>query len=191
MSAQDRAPGTPLRILISSYFYPPSIGGVERQTFLLARGLVRRGHRVRVVAALHPGAPAREEHEGVEIVRVSAGAGNRWTKMAGYLAATALELARASGWAQLVHVQQALYPAAAAALACLPLRLPLVVTNHGSGVAGAAALMGSLPLGSASLRLIAARATVACVNDQAVEELRGLGFPRLQRILNAVEVPAQ
>lgn len=179
-----------MRVLISSYFFLPSIGGVERGTWLLARGLVQRGHSVQVIAARLGGAPAREQMEGFEVVRVPAGGGSRWTRMATYLAGMAAAVVRARPGAQVLQVQQALYPAAAAALLTLPLRLPLVVGNQGSGPEGAVQVMRPLPLGRASLRLIGRRATCIAVNDEMVEEMRAEGFRRLVRIPNGVVLPS-
>jgi D-inositol-3-phosphate glycosyltransferase len=63
---------TPLRVLLVSANYRPSVGGIERYVEILARGLAERGHRVTVAAArTHGGAP--REHDGnVEIVRLAA-----------------------------------------------------------------------------------------------------------------------
>lgn len=38
-----------MRILLASHFFPPSIGGIERVSLMLAREFVRQGHEVRVV----------------------------------------------------------------------------------------------------------------------------------------------
>ncbi|KAB2881876.1 MAG: glycosyltransferase family 4 protein, partial [Pseudorhodoplanes sp.] len=40
-----------MRILISSYQFLPSIGGLETATLTLASGLAERGHEVTVVTA--------------------------------------------------------------------------------------------------------------------------------------------
>jgi glycosyltransferase involved in cell wall biosynthesis len=51
-----------VRILIASDFYPPFIGGAERQTQLLSRELARRGHDVIVATVWSPG----QERESVD-----------------------------------------------------------------------------------------------------------------------------
>jgi glycosyltransferase involved in cell wall biosynthesis len=57
-------------ILFASEYYPPfAPGGAEWSSAAWAAALARRGHRVTVVT-LNYGAAAREEHEGVTIVRV-------------------------------------------------------------------------------------------------------------------------
>lgn len=48
----------------------PEGGGSEVYVEQLARRWAARGHRVTLVCAAHPGAPALEEHAGVRIVRV-------------------------------------------------------------------------------------------------------------------------
>jgi glycosyltransferase involved in cell wall biosynthesis len=52
-----------LRILLVSDYYPPFIGGVQRQVQLLARELSARGHHVEVATVWSPGA-ARWEMDG-------------------------------------------------------------------------------------------------------------------------------
>jgi glycosyltransferase involved in cell wall biosynthesis len=178
-----------VRLLLSSYFYLPSVGGVERQSHLLARGLVGRGHSVRVIAALQPGFAAEETLDGVRIERVSAGEGSRYRRMATYLAAMTAAVFRHRGEADVVQVQQALYPAAALALASPALRRPLVVSNRGSGRDGAVQLMRRLPLGDASLRLIGARATCIALTSEMVSEMSEAGMNRIVVIPNGVEVP--
>src|SRR5687767_4321863 len=102
------------RLLLATYAYPPSVGGVERHSQSLARALVRRGHRVHVVTAQVEGAPARERDDvGVEIERVAAGTGSRYRRMATYVAAMTAAAVRARREIDVIHVQQALYPAAA------------------------------------------------------------------------------
>jgi glycosyltransferase involved in cell wall biosynthesis len=165
------------------------LGGMERQTHLLARNLVARGHRVRVLTARFPGLGAHEMLDGVEIERLQLGSGDRWTRMGGYLARLAAALLAQRDFAQLVQVQQTFYPAAAAALATLPLRVPLVVSNRGSGPEGGVALMRSLPLGRVVLQLLRRRATCIVTNDEMEQEMREEGFAKLVRIPNGVEMP--
>jgi len=59
-----------VRLLIVSDHYPPFIGGAHRQTHLLARHMVSRGHEVTVVTSWHRGLPMREKIEGVDVRRV-------------------------------------------------------------------------------------------------------------------------
>jgi glycosyltransferase involved in cell wall biosynthesis len=174
-----------LRILLCSYHYPPSIGGVERQSALLAEGLCRRGHEVRVITT---GRPRREREGALEIQRLPI----RESGVAGMLAYAAwanASLLAAARWADLIHAQQALPPAATLALTARALRKPLVVTNHGSGPKGAMDVMRSLPLGKAGLRALRSAQVVALTEGMA-DEMRRSGLPPRAIIPNGVELPA-
>jgi len=59
-----------LRILIAVDFYPPFIGGVERQMQLLARGLAQLGHQVTVATGWAAGLPEHEDDQGVSVHRL-------------------------------------------------------------------------------------------------------------------------
>lgn len=177
-----------VRLAMVSYYYPPSIGGVERQTELWARELATRGHRVHVICAQQGGAPAHELQGSVEVERVAAGRGSRWRKMMTFLSATLAVLQRERRHLELVHVQQALYPAAAVSAFCRLWGLPCVVCNHGSGAFGAVQTMERLPLGPLGLRLISAFSTTVALSDEMVEELRAAGFHRVERIPNGIEI---
>jgi glycosyltransferase involved in cell wall biosynthesis len=180
------------RLLLATYAYPPSIGGVERHSQSLARALVRRGHPVHVITAQLPGVPDRERDEvGVEIERVPAGEGSKWRRMATYLGAMSLAAVRARDHVDVIHVQQALYPAATMALVARALGKPLVVRNSGSAEHGAVQLMGRLPLGAASLRAIGRLATTVSLSPEMTSEMQGAGFREIHEIPNGVAVPAR
>lgn len=59
-----------MRILLASDHYPPFIGGAQRQTWLLAHELERRGHEVVVSTVWQDRLPAREDDEGVRVRRL-------------------------------------------------------------------------------------------------------------------------
>ena len=59
-----------MRILIASDHYPPFIGGAQRQTWLLAHELERRGHCVLVATPWQDRLPAREHDDGVQVRRL-------------------------------------------------------------------------------------------------------------------------
>ena len=64
--------GPPLRVLLVSANYRPSVGGIEQYVDNLAHGLAARGHTV-TVAACRTDSAAREEQDGnVTIVRLPA-----------------------------------------------------------------------------------------------------------------------
>lgn len=59
-----------MRILVVSDFYPPFIGGAERQTQLLSRGLAQRGHEINVATVWHAHLPAQESDGSIMIHRL-------------------------------------------------------------------------------------------------------------------------
>ena len=71
MTDLERRPtAKPLRILLVADFYPPFLGGSERQTQMLARELHRRGHELCVATLWHPGQLARDDEGGVIVHRL-------------------------------------------------------------------------------------------------------------------------
>jgi glycosyltransferase involved in cell wall biosynthesis len=66
-----------VRILILNWRCPrnPKAGGAERLTYGIARRLVEQGDEVEWFSATFPGAPSREEIDGIRFVR----AGRQWT----------------------------------------------------------------------------------------------------------------
>lgn len=58
------------RVLIVTDYYRPLIGGSIRSVELLARHLTQRGHEVAIATSWQPGAPRKDEHEGVPVYRV-------------------------------------------------------------------------------------------------------------------------
>jgi glycosyltransferase involved in cell wall biosynthesis len=59
-----------MRILMASDFYPPFIGGAERQVQLLGQELHLRGHTVGVATVWHSGQPAQQDDAGVDVRRI-------------------------------------------------------------------------------------------------------------------------
>jgi len=59
-----------MRILIATDHFPPFIGGAHRQTQLLGRAMVERGHAVAVATPWHGGLPNLEHDEGFVVHRV-------------------------------------------------------------------------------------------------------------------------
>ena len=64
--------GPPLRVLLVSANYRPSVGGIEQYVDNLAHGLAARGHVVTVVACRTDGAASEEQDGNVRIVRLPA-----------------------------------------------------------------------------------------------------------------------
>lgn len=59
-----------LRILLASDFYPPFIGGAERQVYLLGQELANLGHNAQVVTVWHTNLPENEQDGQVAIHRL-------------------------------------------------------------------------------------------------------------------------
>ncbi|HET7158804.1 MAG TPA: glycosyltransferase family 4 protein, partial [Burkholderiales bacterium] len=59
-----------MRILMLSSFYPPDIGGAQRQTQLLSQELARRGHQVAVATVWQAGLREQEDDSGVMVYRL-------------------------------------------------------------------------------------------------------------------------
>jgi glycosyltransferase involved in cell wall biosynthesis len=59
-----------MRILMASDFYPPFIGGAERQVQLLGQELHLRGHTVGVATVWHSGQPEQQDDAGVDVRRI-------------------------------------------------------------------------------------------------------------------------
>ncbi len=60
-----------LRILLASDFYPPFIGGAERQTQLLAQELALRSYAIQVATVWHAGLAHQESAAGVDVARLN------------------------------------------------------------------------------------------------------------------------
>jgi glycosyltransferase involved in cell wall biosynthesis len=127
--------GAPLRVLLVSANYRPSVGGIERFVETLAEALAARGHGVTVVCCRTGDAPLAERRKGVSIVRVRASELPR--RLAGVpyplpaplaLWRTTRRLVRRS---DVVHVQDAVYATSVAALVSAHAAgVPSVLTQH-------------------------------------------------------------
>ena len=59
-----------VHVLMVADFYPPFLGGLERQAQLLSRELVGRGHAVSVATVWHQGLAEQEDDQGVHVYRL-------------------------------------------------------------------------------------------------------------------------
>ena len=117
--------------------YLPTVGGVERYTFNLAKRVVQAGHRALVVTSALPGLPSEEiDENGIQIFRLPV-----WPLMGGRFPVPkpgrALRAQLARVWAQkpdfcLINTRfylSSLY----AARACRRRRIPSIVVEHSTG----------------------------------------------------------
>jgi glycosyltransferase involved in cell wall biosynthesis len=153
---QRAAASAPLNILCPTYWYPEHATDIHA-TYVhdINRHLVRRGHRVRVVTPGSPRQAAREEFDGVEVVRfplvlsedlqygqVAQGGAGSWQKVRRLLTMSRYLLAQYS-WAiregrelpaDIVHAHWAIPTGPAAVSAARNLGVPSVITMHGGDV---------------------------------------------------------
>jgi glycosyltransferase involved in cell wall biosynthesis len=125
----------PLRVLLVSANYKPSIGGIERYVENLAHGLAERGHSV-TVATCRTNGGAREELDGdVRIVRIPATDVLDQRLNVPYPLPnplSALRVLRGSiADADVVHAHDALYATSVLSLALARgARVPAILTQH-------------------------------------------------------------
>ena len=124
-----------LRVLMTTPLYLPHMGGVERYVDVLGRRLVERGLAVTLLTTDPTGTlPARDERDGLQILRVPAWPRGRDYYFAPEIYPTVVR----NGW-DVVHVQS--YHTLVAPLSMLAARrarIPYVVTFHGGGHSSAA-----------------------------------------------------
>ncbi len=135
-----------MTICFFSAQYLPTVGGVERYTYNLARRLAAAGHKALVVTSALPGLPQRETvPEGIEVFRLPV-----WQLMQGRFPVLkpgkALKAAAAPVWAQeidLCIINTRFYILSLyAAYQCDRRGIPHLVVDHSTG---------HLPMGSALL----------------------------------------
>ncbi|MCP4614548.1 MAG: glycosyltransferase family 4 protein [Planctomycetes bacterium] len=69
-----------LRILMTTNYFWPIVGGAEEQARKLGKELVARGHQVTYVAAKFPGLEAYEEIDGIHIYRLTCAPWAKYTR---------------------------------------------------------------------------------------------------------------
>jgi D-inositol-3-phosphate glycosyltransferase len=126
---------SPLRILLVSANFRPSVGGIERYVEILGAGLAARGHEVTVLACGTGDAPASETVDGLHVARVPASDVLRARLNVPYPLPEPVSLARRLrrlvAETDVVNVNDALYATSVAALlAARAARTPSVLTQH-------------------------------------------------------------
>ena len=123
--------GLVLKVLVTTIYYPPRLGGIENHVYYLCRGLVQRGVETSIVTSrTEPGSLEQEEEPGYRVRRVPLPGRNAL----GWIVNAALSLGPANRWgrdADIIHAHtfQSVLPV-------LPTKrkrkIPLVVTIHSS-----------------------------------------------------------
>lgn len=120
-----------MNILLHCIYYPPEVGGLESHVHQLARGLVHRGHKVRVVTSRSlPDLPREEMMEGVQVRRTWLPARNPMGWALHSLGSLPITREWAA-WSDLIHAQAfaSIPPCGVAAASA---GRPLVATLHTS-----------------------------------------------------------
>src|SRR5438094_4468131 len=125
----------PLRVLLVSANYKPSVGGIEQYVDNLAHGLAGRGHWVTVAACRTDGGAMDEQDGGVRIIRIPATDVLHKRLNVPYPlpnpVAALHELRGAVAEADVVHVHDALYATSVLSLALARrARVAAVLTQH-------------------------------------------------------------
>jgi glycosyltransferase involved in cell wall biosynthesis len=183
-----------VRVLLVSAYFRPHIGGVERFTENLARGLAGRGHEVTVLCCrTERSSPASESLDGFAIRRVPAL--NPFERRLGvpYPLPSPFALVRAvralSRDADVVHVQDALYATSLATLALA--RRPIVLTQHVGVVPQRTALLDAVQRAAYRLTAPLARRAVARTSyNPAVAAWAARLWRRHVDVLPVASVPA-
>lgn len=183
-----------MRVLLVSHYTLPHYGGIEVVVENLARGLVERGHEVRVLSSRIAG-PAREVRHGFEVVRVPAwNFLERWAVPYPLFAPRLFSEARALVlWADVVHAHGFLYQSTLVALWVARMAgRPGVLTEHAGFVRydrwfwNALQAVAIHTLGRLSVSLASA---VVVVGPRALSLVQRLAPPNrpVRLILNGVD----
>lgn len=135
---------SPMRILVLIHEYPPVGGGGGRVAEDICRGLVQRGHEIRVLTAHVAGQAVHEERDGVRIIRLRSG--RRFPFQATFpsmlrfvLASIAAGLQLAREWKpDLIHAHFAVPAGPAARTLSRWMGIPYIITIHLGDVPGGA-----------------------------------------------------
>jgi phosphatidylinositol alpha-1,6-mannosyltransferase len=124
-----------MRVVLVSANFRPHVGGIERFTEILASGLAKRGHDVRVICCRHGDGLPTEQVDGFSIDRVTASYVLDRRLNVPYPVPTprglVVSIRRALAQADVVHVQDVLYATSfPTLLLARRLRVPSVITQH-------------------------------------------------------------
>lgn len=181
-----------MRVLLTSHYWTPHIGGIERVVWHEAEELRRLGHEVVVVTSAVDA--AGDAPDGAEIIPIPAANGQERRLGVPYpiFAPTLVgELRRRIRGCDVVHAHGLLYqPSLVSAAFAQHYGVPLVVTEHVGTVPYPSFVLSriqSAAFGTVG-RFVARRAAAVLVlNDRVRTEVDGLGARRVQVLANGVD----
>ncbi len=180
-----------MKVLSILTYYLPHWTGLTAYAARIAEGLVRRGHEVTVLTTRHhPSLAAREERNGVKVIRLAPFLRVSRGVIAPTLPIVASQLIRCS---EVVQIHTPLMESALIALLCRCYRRPLLMTHHGDLVMPAGLLNQSVErLVVASMNLAARLCSRISVHSQDYAENSGFLAPfssKLTCVYPPVRIP--
>lgn len=178
------------RVLMVSYWYPPSVGGLPQQAHLLARKLASQEVPVSVVTTYLAGHKNFEICDGVTIHRLLTFKEGYRRRLYTWLFPLAFFLIRRRGAYNVLHIHQALYPAAVSVTVAKLFAKKTIVKVSGSGASGNMATLRERWLGWLARAIIARADCFISLSEEMTAELKENGFDlhRVVRIPNGVEM---
>lgn len=186
-------------LMIISQFYP-IIGGAEKQAQVLAKKLIEKGVDVNIVTGWwNFGTPRKEIIDGIRVFRnfccwgMWGINGIRTLGRLTYMVSLGIYLLTRKQKYDIIHVHQVLYPAFISTfIAKEILKKPVLAKMGCSGLSSDIKNLKCFPLGTLQLRYLVKKMDyLITVNQESIEEFRGLGYPlpRIQYIPNGVVLP--
>lgn len=167
--------------------YAPARDGLARQTHQLSRTLVEQGVSVTALTERLPGTSARDEVDGVKVVRLRiANLSGYRRKIYPFIARMTAYLLRHRDEFDVVHVHQMTIHTGVAVALARALGKPSVVKVAGGGDTGNIAYLRRWRYsGALSLRMLKQTSRVISISEQLTTELLDAGFP----VAQIVELP--
>src|SRR6266542_5971792 len=177
-------------VMLVNEFPPIPTGGAERQAERLAIYLKNAGWPVWVITRRIGGLPARQEYQGLEIVRpLTAGAGK--LKTITFILGTLLSLWKLRSNYEILHAHLAYGPAFAAVIAARFLGKRVIVKMGNSGEFGDVQTSRGTLRGRLRLAILRKWADVIIALDDSIyNEILSIGVDssRIRRISNGIDV---